>query len=38
MTTTINEYRKGRTVGARSEFLVIGDVIPGHEEELRQTL
>ena len=28
----------GSEVGARSEFLVIGDVIPGHEEELRQTL
>ena len=38
MTTTINEYRAGLKVGARSEFLVIGDVIPGHEEALRQTL
>ena len=38
MTTTINEYRAGLKVGERSEFLVIGDVIPGHEEELRQTL
>jgi hypothetical protein len=38
MTTTINEQRKGLQVGPRSEFFAIGDVIPGHEEELRQTL
>ena len=38
MTNTINEYRAGVKVGSRSEFLAIGDVIPGHEEELRQTL
>jgi hypothetical protein len=38
MTQSINEYRAGVKVGARSEFLAIGDVIPGHEEELRQTL
>ncbi|MDT7651059.1 MAG: hypothetical protein QOI36_2465 [Pseudonocardiales bacterium] len=38
MTSTINEYRAGLKVGARSEFLAIGDVIPGHEEELHQTL
>ena len=28
----------GLKVGARTEFLVIGDVIPGHEEALRQVL
>jgi hypothetical protein len=38
MTNTINEYRAGQKVGERSEFLAIGGVIPGHEEELRQTL
>ena len=38
MTTTINEYRTGLKIGARSEFLAIGDVIPGQEEALRQTL
>lgn len=38
MTTTINEYRTGLKTGARSEFLVIGDVIPGQEEALRQSL
>ncbi|MDX6292333.1 MAG: hypothetical protein QOH50_1408 [Kribbellaceae bacterium] len=38
MTTAINEYRAGLKVGARSEFMVIGDVIAGHEEALRQTL
>ena len=38
MTTTINEYRAGLKAGARSEFLAIGDVIPGHEEALHQTL
>jgi hypothetical protein len=37
MTNTINEYRAGLKVGSRSEFLAIGDVIPGHEEELRRT-
>ena len=35
MTTTINEYRAGLKTGARSEFLAIGDVIPGQEEALR---
>ena len=30
--------RPGLKVGARTEFLVIGDVIPGHEEVLRQIL
>ena len=38
MTTSINDYRTGLKAGARSEFLAIGDVIPGHEEALRQTL
>jgi hypothetical protein len=38
MTSTVNEYRKGLQVGPRSEFFAIGDVIPGHEETLRQTL
>ena len=38
MNSTINEYRTGLKVGARSEFLAIGDVIPGQEEALRQTL
>jgi hypothetical protein len=38
MTSTINDYRTGVKAGARSEFLAIGNVIPGHEEELRQTL
>jgi hypothetical protein len=38
MTYTINEYRTGLKVGARSEFLAIGDVTPGQEEALRQTL
>ena len=28
----------GLKLGARTEFLVIGDVIPGHEETLRQVL
>src|ERR1043165_4263997 len=28
----------GLRVGARTEFCVIGDVIPGHEEMLRQVL
>jgi hypothetical protein len=28
----------GLRLGARTEFLVIGDVIPGHEETLRQVL
>lgn len=30
--------RPGLKVGSRTEFLVIGDVIPGHEEVLRQIL
>lgn len=30
--------RPGLKVGARTEFLVIGDVIPGHEETLRKVL
>ena len=30
--------RTGLRVGARTEFLVIGDVIPGHEDALRQVL
>ncbi len=38
MTSAINEYRTGQKIGARSEFLAIGEVIPGHEEELRETL
>jgi hypothetical protein len=38
MTTSINDYRAGQKAGARSEFLAIADVIPGHEETLRQTL
>jgi hypothetical protein len=38
MTSTINEYRAGLKLGARSEFLAIGDVISGQEGELRQTL
>ena len=38
MTSTINEYRAGLKLGARSEFLAIGEVIPENEEELRQTL
>jgi hypothetical protein len=38
MTRSINDYRTGLKAGARSEFLAIADVIPGHEEELRQTL
>ena len=28
----------GLKAGARTEFLVIGDVIPGHEDALRQVL
>jgi len=38
MTSTINDYRSGQKVGSRSEFLAIGDVIPGKEEALRQQL
>jgi hypothetical protein len=38
MSNTINEYRTGLKLGARSEFLAIGEVTPGHEETLRQTL
>jgi hypothetical protein len=30
--------RPGLRLGARTEFLVIGDVIPGHEEALREVL
>jgi hypothetical protein len=30
--------RTGLKVGAKTEFLVIGDVIPGHEDALRQVL
>jgi hypothetical protein len=30
--------RPGLKLGARTEFLVIGDVIPGHEEALRKVL
>jgi hypothetical protein len=30
--------RTGLKCGAKTEFLVIGDVIPGHEEALRQVL
>ena len=30
--------RPGLKLGARTEFLVIGDVIPGHEDALRQVL
>jgi hypothetical protein len=30
--------RTGLKLGARTEFLVIGDVIPGHEDALRQVL
>lgn len=29
---------RGLKIGARTEFLVIGDVIPGHEDTLRQVL
>ena len=36
MTTNINEYRAGMTAGVRTEFLAIGDIIPGHAEALRQ--
>ena len=28
----------GLKAGSRTEFLVIGDVIPGHEDALRQAL
>ena len=30
--------RPGLKLGARTEFLVIGDVMPGHEDALRKTL
>jgi hypothetical protein len=30
--------RPGLNVGSRTEFLVIGDVVPGHEDVLRKTL
>jgi hypothetical protein len=33
-----NPKRPGLKVGARTEFLVIGDVMPGHEEALRKVL
>jgi hypothetical protein len=33
-----NIKRPGLKVGARTEFLVIGDVTPGHEEALRKVL
>jgi hypothetical protein len=33
-----DQKRPGLKVGARTEFLVIGDVIPGHEDALRQVL
>jgi hypothetical protein len=38
MTTTSNVQRPGLKVGARTEFLVIGDVVPGDEDVLRQVL
>ena len=38
MTSTINDYRSGQRIGSRSEFLAIGDVIPGKEEALRKQL
>jgi tetratricopeptide (TPR) repeat protein len=31
-------HRPGLQLGARTEFFVIGDVIPGHEDALRQVL
>ena len=34
----VHPKRPGLKVGARTEFLVIGDVIPGHEDVLRQIL
>lgn len=38
-TTGVAERKRtGLRVGARTEFLVIGDVIPGHEDALRQVL
>ena len=30
--------RPGLKVGSRTEFTVLGDVIPGHEDALRQVL
>jgi hypothetical protein len=33
-----DQTRPGLKVGVRTEFLVIGDVIPGHEDTLRQVL
>src|SRR5215472_8577726 len=33
-----DSYISGLKVGARTEFCVIGDVIPGHEDMLRQVL
>jgi len=38
MTTTTNVQRPGLKVGSRTEFLVIGDVVPGDEDVLRQLL
>jgi len=38
MANTVNDYRTGKKLGVRSEFLAIGHVVPGHEEELRQQL
>ena len=38
MASTMNDYRAGQKVGARSEFLAIDDVIPGTEDALRQQL
>jgi len=38
MASTMNDYRAGQKVGARSEFLAIDDVIPGQEDALRQQL
>ena len=35
---TARSKRPGLKCGARTEFLVIGDVIPGHEDALRQVL
>lgn len=37
-TDSARPKRPGLRLGARTEFLVIGDVIPGHEEALRQVL
>jgi len=37
-TDVAHPRRSGLRVGARTEFLVIGEVIPGHEDALRQVL